>query len=333
MVAVDVRSVQILHTSRRRDVFAGSMSAANPSRDVSSYNVTSQAARESIADIELMSTSSPQTLPFSGAGVTGQSVVAAEKSGFLRPRLNTHPGSAAPEHLTPDTEDRILRQCTLTSRLDDAITTHQQHQTPAHHHAKPDHLRVHTGTGCRVSRGYIRSSAGGRNSLGVVKMHGRERRAGRTLIWVFAIFVALWLPFFCTNLAYGICGTVSTSAASNSSATTAAATTTTTMVFDVVPESTSATNRSASDVFGGVSAGCNVPESVFVAFTWLGYLSHGTCHVVHVTWLGYLSSGVNPLVYTILNHDFQNAFRTIITCHYFSATSASRRQSRANLFN
>jgi len=39
MVAVDVRSVQILHTSRRRDIFAGSMSlssAANPSRDVSS---------------------------------------------------------------------------------------------------------------------------------------------------------------------------------------------------------------------------------------------------------------------------------------------------------
>jgi len=29
--------------------------------------------------------------------------------------------------------------------------------------------------------------------LGVVKMHGRERRAGRTLVWVFAIFVALWL--------------------------------------------------------------------------------------------------------------------------------------------
>ena len=47
---------------------------------------------------------------------------------------------------------------------------------------------------------------------------------------------------------------------------------------------------------------------------------------------GYLASGVNPLVYTLLNHDFQNAFRAIITCRYFTATSASRRQSRANLF-
>jgi len=62
-----------------------------------------------------------------------------------------------------------------------------------------------TGTGARASRNYVGlrlpSAGGGRNSLGVVKMHGRERRAGRTLIWVFAIFVALWLPFFCTNLA------------------------------------------------------------------------------------------------------------------------------------
>lgn len=30
--------------------------------------------------------------------------------------------------------------------------------------------------------------------------------ADETLIWVFAAFVALWLPFFCANLAYGACG-------------------------------------------------------------------------------------------------------------------------------
>ena len=61
-------------------------------------------------------------------------------------------------------------------------------------------------------------------------------------------------------------------------------------------------------------------------------VSHGMLYL-YLTWLGYLSSGVNPLVYTLLNHDFQNAFRTIITCRYLSATSASRRQSRANLFS
>jgi len=39
-----------------------------------------------------------------------------------------------------------------------------------------------------------------------MKVNGRERRAEKTLIWVFAAFVALWLPFFCANLAYGACG-------------------------------------------------------------------------------------------------------------------------------
>jgi len=41
-----------------------------------------------------------------------------------------------------------------------------------------------------------------------LKVNSRERRAEKTLIWVFAAFVALWLPFFCANLAYGVCGGV-----------------------------------------------------------------------------------------------------------------------------
>lgn len=185
-------------------------------------------------------------------------------------------------------------------------------------------MRVHTGSAGRASRCYVRFPTGGRNSLGTAKMHGRERRAGRTLIWVFAIFVALWLPFFCANLAYGLCGARLDAAAASgnqSSPQPLAATATTetsTTAFELVEKSSSdATNRSVSAAFGGDRAGCNIPESVFVAFTWLGYLS----------------SGVNPLVYTILNQDFQNAFRAIIVCRYVSATSASRRQSHANLFN
>ena len=96
------------------------------------------------------------------------------------------------------------------------------------------------------------------------------------LVWVFAIFVALWLPFFCTNLAYGVCGVrydlaaaaadaSSTSAADNSSR---LAATTTTMAMSVGDKSATAapgTNRSASDAFGGVAgAGCSIPESVFI---------------------------------------------------------------------
>lgn len=41
--------------------------------------------------------------------------------------------------------------------------------------------------------------------MGMVKLNSRERRAERTLIWVFVCFVVLWLPFFCTNLTYGLC--------------------------------------------------------------------------------------------------------------------------------
>lgn len=37
------------------------------------------------------------------------------------------------------------------------------------------------------------------------KTAGRERRAERTLIYVFVCFVVFWLPFFCTNFLYGVC--------------------------------------------------------------------------------------------------------------------------------
>lgn len=76
-------------------------------------------------------------------------------------------------------------------------------------------------------------------SCGSTKTNGRERRAEKTLIWVFAAFVALWLPFFCANLAYGLCG------------------------FG----------------FGGTGSDgtptCDVPPTLFATFTWLGYLSSG----------------------------------------------------------
>lgn len=37
------------------------------------------------------------------------------------------------------------------------------------------------------------------------KANSRERRAERTLVWVFVVFVVLWLPFFTVNLIYGLC--------------------------------------------------------------------------------------------------------------------------------
>lgn len=83
-----------------------------------------------------------------------------------------------------------------------------------------------------------------------IKGSSRERRAEKTLIWVFVCFVVLWLPFFTTNLTYGICRT------------------------------------------------CNIPTDLFLAFTWLGYIS----------------SGVNPCIYTFLNQDFRVTFKRILLC-------------------
>ncbi len=48
----------------------------------------------------------------------------------------------------------------------------------------------------------------------------------------------------------------------------------------------------------GVCATCNVPVELFLAFTWLGYIS----------------SAVNPCIYTLFNLDFRRAFIRIITC-------------------
>ena len=102
------------------------------------------------------------------------------------------------------------------------------------------------------SMGYIGMLA----TRGMVKLNSRERRAEKTLIWVFACFVVFWLPFFTTNLTYGIC------------------------------------------------RNCDIPNKVFLAFTWLGYIS----------------SGVNPCIYTLLNKDFRNAFKKILLCHRFRGT-------------
>lgn len=43
-------------------------------------------------------------------------------------------------------------------------------------------------------------------SGGGFRTTGRERRAEKALIWVFLVFVLLWMPFFSTNLVYGLCG-------------------------------------------------------------------------------------------------------------------------------
>ena len=99
---------------------------------------------------------------------------------------------------------------------------------------------------------------------GIQKLNSRERRAERTLIWVFVCFVVLWLPFFCTNLTYGLC------------------------------------------------VSCKIPPRLFLAFTWLGYIS----------------SGVNPCIYTLLNKDFRTAFISILLCRVYRRHGLGRQGTR-----
>lgn len=49
-------------------------------------------------------------------------------------------------------------------------------------------------------------------------------------------------------------------------------------------------------------------------------------------WVGYVSSGINPLVYTLFNKTFRQAFARYITCNYKNCTNHTREwQSRASV--
>ncbi|XP_032336352.1 5-hydroxytryptamine receptor 2B isoform X2 [Camelus ferus] len=50
-------------------------------------------------------------------------------------------------------------------------------------------------------------------------------------------------------------------------------------------------------------------------------------------WIGYVSSGVNPLVYTLFNKTFRDAFRRYITCNYRATKSAKTlRKCSSNIY-
>ena len=102
-----------------------------------------------------------------------------------RERVASSVGCDSNEHLT-----------TTTTTTDTTINTGQQ--TPS-----TQSSFVYRGRSRSKSMVYLDMLAScGRST----KVNSRERRAEKTLIWVFAAFVALWLPFFCANLAYGACG-------------------------------------------------------------------------------------------------------------------------------
>jgi len=102
--------------------------------------VSSTAPRESIAAVELTPTSSTPG-PSSCGGGGGSGGQADKTAGILRPRLDTHTSSTGTERSTGDADDAKKRRSTLTTPLDDVISSQQP--------AQRDHLRVHTGTGAK----------------------------------------------------------------------------------------------------------------------------------------------------------------------------------------
>ena len=105
----------------------------------------------------------------------------------------------------PGSDSRCRHAAAASRRLDDGRRVQlQTRSTQVYSAAGPDRLRNRSAVYINmlaVSGG----TGGGRTGpvrLGSgtgVKINSRERRAERTLIWVFLAFVVLWLPFFCAN--------------------------------------------------------------------------------------------------------------------------------------
>lgn len=50
-----------------------------------------------------------------------------------------------------------------------------------------------------------------------------------------------------------------------------------------------------------------------------------------LTWLGYSNSAFNPIIYSIFNTEFRNAFRRILTARCYGYETVSTRHENANL--
>ena len=210
MVFADIRSVQILRKNSKVSVDAPKVLTRSRSKNSTNSHLVSQ--ETSLYDMT------------SDGGSTVQSPMIENKI----PNSN-----------------HIADVDLVTSSFRSATSPQYDYPSPSGR-STPTAPRPSKSRGRSKSMGYIGMLA----ARGMVKYNSRERRAEKTLIWVFVCFVVLWFPFFCTNLIYGVC------------------------------------------------QHCNIPNNLFTTFVWLGYIS----------------SGVNPCIYTLLNRDFRNAFKKILTC-------------------
>lgn len=234
MIFADFRSIQILRTHIKLPMNTGDRNRKSRFGELS--------CREGAADIAKLSASSVSTMTSQTS--TSQPVATANQSKPLITSSCLRPSTTQSCSRTHVTSSFPRTTFEPQQANDDVIL---DIESPVANSGVV-HLPVAVrGRSRSKSMVYINMLA----SCGSAKVNGRERRAEKTLIWVFAAFVVLWLPFFCTNLIYGLCG-----------------------------------------------EGCHIPGAVFQVFSWLGYLS----------------SGVNPCIYTLLNHDFRNAFKNLLMC-------------------
>ena len=198
MIVADFRSVQILRKNIRFPV----MAAAQPSAVRRLRRLRQMSGRSGIDNIgdddddgENMETPC-STLHIASSDVTSTISV-------------TSPEVCVTQTMVPDDVQHRQEEVELSANI---ASTGMITSVGDDGHGHPAAVGTQTPTSASfVYRGRSRSksmvyldmlASCGRSS----KVNGRERRAEKTLIWVFAAFVALWLPFFCANLAYGACG-------------------------------------------------------------------------------------------------------------------------------
>lgn len=203
-VFADLRSVCILRRNTQLQRSAGS-SQHRP--DVNS-SVTTALAR----DTTLQTLGSGHHHSDAAATTTSQQLVisdAASHSGaphtvlVLSERPNTRPATPEPSSgRSGRSQPRVGGDGQqMAEQEDDGVQTDSDRTLAA---AVEMTLPALPGCSRHGSRRYAAMRTR-RAATNAKKSAGRERRAEKTLIWVFVCFVGFWLPFFCANFLYGVC--------------------------------------------------------------------------------------------------------------------------------
>lgn len=100
---------------------------------------------------------------------------------------------------------------------------------------------------------------------------------------------------------------------------------------EIISKRTASNEKKASKVLGVIFSVFVILWTPFFVVNILSVVCQTNCSfsptgVAIIVWLGYLSSLANPIIYTMFNTTFRNAFAEVLTCRRrrFSSTSSSR---------